>query len=200
MRIVDEAAREAKRTELLDAAARCFAERGYHATRTADICALAGMSSGNLFHYFPTKQAVLLALIERDGAATASSVAELAAADDPFGALLLLLDDVCRLAADSTYSGLALEISALAHRDDDVAVRFKANDASFRRGLEDLLERAAAAGQLDTDLTAEDAATWIAALVDGMFARVAADPTFRPETQSAVLRRIVSQLVRGAAS
>ncbi|MGF7125076.1 TetR/AcrR family transcriptional regulator [Rhodococcus sp. BE178] len=200
MRTVDEAARRAKRTELLDAAARCFAERGYHATRTADICALAGMSSGNLFHYFPTKQAVLLALIERDGTETASAVAELGASDDPFGALLLLLDDVCRLAADSTYSGLALEISALAHRDDDVAVLFKANDLSFRKALEDLLERADDAGQLDTDLTAEDASTWIAALVDGMFARVAADPDFQPETQSAVLRRIVAQLLRGAAS
>jgi len=200
VRTVDEAARAAKRTELLDAAARCFAERGYHATRTADICAQAGMSSGNLFHYFPTKQAVLLALIERDGTQTASSVAELATADDPFDALLGLLDDVCRLAADSTYSGLALEVSALAHRDEDVAVRFKAGDLGFRKGLEDLLERAAAAGQLDTDLTTEDAATWIAALVDGMFARVAADPAFRPEAQSAVLRRIVSQLLRGVPS
>ncbi len=53
LRTVDEAARETKRIALLDAAAQCFAERGYNATRTADICSAAGMSSGNLFHYFP---------------------------------------------------------------------------------------------------------------------------------------------------
>jgi hypothetical protein len=40
------------------------------------------------------------------------------------------------------------------------------------------------AGQLQTDLTAEQAATWLAALIDGMFARVAADPDFHPETQT----------------
>lgn len=199
MRTVDEAAREAKRTALLDAAAQCFADRGYNATRTADICSAAGMSSGNLFHYFPTKHAVLLALVERDGAETAAAVDELAAADDPFAALQLLLDEICRLAADPTYSGLALEISALAHRDEDVAMRFEANDLSFRQGLERLLRRAEGAGLLDTDLTAAQAATWLAGLIDGMFARVAADPNFEPIEQAPVLRRIVSQLLRGTA-
>ncbi|MFC7448426.1 TetR/AcrR family transcriptional regulator [Rhodococcus daqingensis] len=197
MRTVDEAARAARQAALLDAAARCFAERGYNATRTADICALAGMSAGNLFHYFPTKHAVLLALVERDGAQTAEEMAGLAAAADPVAALLALLDEICALAADPVYSGLALEISALAHRDEDVAVRFKANDLAFRKGLADLVERAERDGRLDTDLTAEHAATWLAALVDGLFARVAADPEFDPRSQAPVLRRIVTQLLAG---
>ncbi|QBJ96309.1 TetR/AcrR family transcriptional regulator [Rhodococcus sp. ABRD24] len=197
MRTVDETAREAKRTALLDAAADCFAERGYNATRTADICAAAGMSSGNLFHYFPTKHAVLLALVEREGNETAASIAELSTTADPFAALLLLLDEICRLAADPTYSGLALEISALAHRDEDVSLRFKENDLRFRQGLESLLRRADEAGQLDTDLALDSAATWLAGLVDGMFARVAADPDFEPATQAPVLRRIVTQLLSG---
>ncbi len=105
LRTVDEAARETKRIALLDAAAQCFAERGYNATRTADICSAAGMSSGNLFHYFPTKHAVLLAVVERDGAETAAAIAGLTTAADPFAALLSLLDEICRLAADATYSG-----------------------------------------------------------------------------------------------
>lgn len=198
MRTVDVEARAAKATAILDAAARCFAERGFAATRTADICALAGMSSGNLFHYFPTKHAVLLALVERDGAETDASMAELAQADDPFGALLVLLDEICRLAGDPVYSGLALEISAVAHRDEEVAVRFKANDLVFRDGLAALVRRADAAGQLSTTLSAEHAATWLAALVDGMFARVAADPEFDAPAQAGVLRRVVTQLLGGA--
>ncbi len=156
------------------------------------------MSSGNLFHYFPTKHAVLLAVVERDGAETAAAIAGLTTAADPFAALLSLLDEICRLAADATYSGLALEISALAHRDEDVAMRFEANDLSFRQGIETLLRRADDAGLLDTDLTAEQAATWLAGLIDGMFARVAADPHFEPTAQAPVLRRIVTQLLQGA--
>ncbi|MGW6375487.1 TetR/AcrR family transcriptional regulator [Rhodococcus sp. NPDC055112] len=199
MRTVDVAARAAKRTALMDAAARCFAERGYSATRTADICSGAGMSSGNLFHYFPTKHAVLLALVERDGEQTGEAMTDLAQADDPLAGLLSLLDEVCGLAGDPVYSGLALEISAVAHRDEEVAARFKANDHTFRCGLATLVERASDAGQLSTDLTPEHAATWLAALVDGMFARVAADPDFDPAAQAPILRRIVTQLLAGGA-
>ncbi len=79
---------------------------------------------------------MLLAVVERDGAETAAAIAGLTTAADPFAALLSLLDEICRLAADATYSGLALEISALAHRDEDVAMRFEANDLSFRQGIE----------------------------------------------------------------
>ncbi|MFF2021307.1 TetR/AcrR family transcriptional regulator [Streptomyces sp. NPDC058171] len=196
MRTVNPAQRAAKRKALLDAAAVCFAERGYEATRTADICAAVGMSSGNLFHYFRSKHEVLLALVERDGAETAASVAELALADDPFAALLAFLEEVCALAADPVFAGLALEIAAQAHRDEDVATRFKANDRSFRDGLAALVRAADEAGQLRTPLTADAAATWLAALVDGVFARVAADPQFQPRAQAPVLRRMVTALLR----
>ncbi|MBP5144114.1 TetR family transcriptional regulator, partial [Pseudomonas chlororaphis] len=43
MRPANPLQREAKRTALLDAAAQCFAEAGFVATRTADICSTAGM-------------------------------------------------------------------------------------------------------------------------------------------------------------
>lgn len=196
MRTADPVQRESKRQAILDAACRCFAERGYDATRTADICALAGMSSGNMFHYFASKHEVLLAVVERDGAVTAASVLELAQSRDPMAALLELLDAVCALAGDPIQSGLALEISAQAHRDEDVALRFKANDRSLRDGLELLLRAADRAKQLRTVLSIEDAATWLAALIDSVFARVAADPDFRPQEQSAVLRRIVLRLLQ----
>ncbi|MEW1549598.1 TetR/AcrR family transcriptional regulator [Streptomyces tsukubensis] len=196
MRTVNAAQRAAKREALLDAAAQCFAERGYEATRTADICAVVGMSSGNLFHYFRTKHDVLLALVEREGTQTAAFLAELGAECGPFDALLGLLEAVCEMAADPVAGGLALEISAQAHRDEDVALRYKANDRSFRDGLAGLVRAADAAGEIRTDLTPEAAATWLAALVDGVFARVEADPDFRPAEQSAVLRRLVTHLLR----
>ncbi len=67
MRTVDPQQRESKRRALLDAASRCFAEAGFVATRTADICTAAGMSAGNLFHYLASKHELLLALVAREG-------------------------------------------------------------------------------------------------------------------------------------
>ena len=44
-----------RRDEILAAAQRCFARSGFHGASMQDICAEAGMSPGNLYRYFPSK-------------------------------------------------------------------------------------------------------------------------------------------------
>jgi TetR/AcrR family transcriptional regulator len=46
----------AKEAAILDAATRLFGDRGFEATRTAEIAAAAGVTERTLFRYFPTKQ------------------------------------------------------------------------------------------------------------------------------------------------
>ncbi|HUZ80892.1 MAG TPA: TetR/AcrR family transcriptional regulator [Gaiellaceae bacterium] len=48
-----------RRRELLDAAARVFARRGFHASRVGDIAEEAGVAHGLLYHYFRSKEEVL---------------------------------------------------------------------------------------------------------------------------------------------
>lgn len=57
------------RTRLVLAAMRLFAEKGYGSTSVADILKEGDANPGSLYHYFPTKQDVLLAVLEayRDG-------------------------------------------------------------------------------------------------------------------------------------
>ena len=47
-----------RKQQLLDAAARLFAERGYAETRIVDICREAGVAKGLFYWYFETKEAV----------------------------------------------------------------------------------------------------------------------------------------------
>jgi len=52
-------ASEDKRTRILDAAIRVFAEHGYHGARVGDIAEDAGVAHGLLYHYFASKDEVL---------------------------------------------------------------------------------------------------------------------------------------------
>ncbi|SFM59218.1 TetR/AcrR family transcriptional regulator [Methanolobus profundi] len=47
---------EDKKTALLEAALKLFTERGFHGTSTAHISKEAGVATGTLFNYFPTKE------------------------------------------------------------------------------------------------------------------------------------------------
>ena len=61
----DPAAWDAKKEEILLAALRVFAARGFVGTRITDIAAEAGMSPGLLYHYFKEKESVFSELVTR---------------------------------------------------------------------------------------------------------------------------------------
>ena len=54
-----------RKTQILDAAIRCFARRGFHLTSMHDISAEAGISVGLIYRYFANKEAVISAMADR---------------------------------------------------------------------------------------------------------------------------------------
>ena len=52
------------RHKLVNVAMRLFAEKGFNSTSVADILKEANVNSGSLYHYFETKQSLLLAVLE----------------------------------------------------------------------------------------------------------------------------------------
>lgn len=195
MRKVDPDKHEARRRQILKAAIACFSAKGFHRTSTAEICAEAGMSPGNLFHYFPNKQAIIAAIVDAERQDTAAYFEDAIKADDLFAELLGFMEIVLALAADPAYARLALDISGEAMRDADIGERVARNDAEIQAALRALLAAAASRGQVDPSLDPTAAATWIGALIDGIFGRVAVDPTFRPKEQAATLRLLISRFL-----
>ena len=57
--------REARRADLVTAAASTFAERGVANTAVSDIVRAAGVAQGTFYLYFPSKDDVVLAVAER---------------------------------------------------------------------------------------------------------------------------------------
>jgi AcrR family transcriptional regulator len=64
MRITAEE-KTATRERILDAAIQSFRTRGFEATTTRDIATAAGIATGTLFNYFPTKEAIVEFLAEQ---------------------------------------------------------------------------------------------------------------------------------------
>ncbi|TNM26644.1 TetR/AcrR family transcriptional regulator [Streptomyces sedi] len=52
----------ARRQQILDGAARCFARDGFHGTSMQDVLRETGLSAGAVYRYFPSKDAIIGAL------------------------------------------------------------------------------------------------------------------------------------------
>ena len=157
-----------RRAEILDTAKRLFAERGFHATSMRDLCAALSMSPGNLYHWFPSKQAIIAAFVEADRATTASRLAALSTAGDLASAAVPQIIGYVTTATDAEIR-LYLEIYAAALRDPELAPLVRTADAEARAGLAALLR---GAGIAEPEATA----VVVIALVDGLVSRRAIEP------------------------
>jgi AcrR family transcriptional regulator len=95
---VSEGLRERKkqrtREQIVEAAMRLFAERGYHATTIADIAAAADVAPRTFFAYFPSKEAVVFHNVDRDLDALASALRNRLPGETAFDALRRWLDSL----------------------------------------------------------------------------------------------------------
>jgi len=157
-----------RRTEILETAARLFAEQGFHATSMRDLCAALGMSPGNLYHWFPSKQAIIAAFVEADRADTAARLAALSSAADLRAALPGQLLATVTEASEAEIR-LYLEVYATALRDPELAPLVREADEAARAQLAALLAGIGVA-------VPDSAAVAIIALVDGLMSRRAVDP------------------------
>ena len=56
---------QARRQQVLTAAAECFRRRGFHGASMAEIAKTAGMSAGHIYNLFENKDDVIAAIVER---------------------------------------------------------------------------------------------------------------------------------------
>ena len=137
----------ARRREILGAASRLFREKGLHATGMREIAAELGMTAGNLYYYFPSKQELLAWCQEETLGELGERARSIAAADEPAARRLarLVVEHVAVL-NESTPGSLAhLEIEEVpAERRPALLARRKRYERVWRRLIEDGI----AAGEL----------------------------------------------------
>jgi TetR/AcrR family transcriptional regulator, repressor for uid operon len=169
-----------RRLEILDAAQRCFARSGFHGASMQEICAEAEMSPGNLYRYFPSKEALIAGICERNRAEAADSMLAVDQAPGFFEGLAALARHHL-VERPEEEAGLCAEIMAESRRNPEIARLHTELEQDIKTRLIDMLRRAASRGEISSAVDLDGAATMLMVLGDGLSWRRASDPTFKAE-------------------
>jgi len=135
------------RTRIVMTAMELFWEKGFQSTSIADILSRSQVHSGSLYHFFPGKQDVLIAVLEayRDGIDEWLLAPAWTGVDDPIDRIFALLDGyrVQLVTTECTY-GCPIGSLALELHEPDLRVRqlLAENFANWTKAIARCLEAA----------------------------------------------------------
>jgi AcrR family transcriptional regulator len=175
VRTVNEAAHAQRRSAILDAAEQAIATRGYEQMAISDILRELGISSGAFYHYYDSKPALLLALVERMGDEIEQLV--LPVVHDPTpGALDKLMRFFATLDRwKFAHKNLLLAYFPVWYGDENAIVRHKLYRARVKRlapWLENIIQQGVEEGVFQSPYADQTARMIIALLEDIGYANV----------------------------
>jgi TetR/AcrR family transcriptional repressor of uid operon len=189
-----------RRQRILEAAERAFVRYGFHAATMQHVADEVGMSAGNLYRYFPSKEAIVEGLCELDQAELAMAFSELMA--DNRHILEAMRYSLRRhvLEKPPEKARLLVEIWAEAGRNPRVAQMTRAIDAEVRARIEELIDAARDAGVASPRLDSRFGARFFVTFVAGMFKRIATEDDFDSEAEMPMAIGVLKALMAGALS
>jgi AcrR family transcriptional regulator len=191
---VTEAHSAARRQQIIDAAYRCFARKGFHQATMRDIYAEANLSPGAVYHYFDSKDAIIQASFEFDYGRSRALFDAAIASDDPLKALHELLDFFFRgLEAAAALGAPRVNVQGWSE-----ALVNPALFSTIRRVLDDSLEalseiirRAQELGQIDRSLDPRSVGRMLLSLYYGLELQKALDPEVEIDSYVAAIKTLL---------
>ncbi|HEX4025816.1 MAG TPA: TetR/AcrR family transcriptional regulator [Steroidobacteraceae bacterium] len=186
-----------QRARILDAAERCFIERGFHAASMAHIAATAGMSAGLIYRYFGAKNEIVQAIVQRhletDGCV---AMRRLNTREDICTEALHMFERWRRRDDPSMNAALMLELTAEAARDPEIAQIVRSKDQTVNQELVQAVQRAARADGVHlTAAAAYMRAVVLQCMVEGLACRVVRDPELRAKSLRPLLTKVIAALM-----
>jgi AcrR family transcriptional regulator len=195
---VDKAAARAEmqRDRILKAAQQSFIKHGFHAAGMAGIAAAAGMSPGLIYRYFANKNAIILAIIERQLAEKSANIDSLQHQPDWDERIRKLFQGWQRGDDTLMNAALFLEMSAEATRDPQIAQALAAADAQARqRFLAWMRDHARSQGASPDDDELQARALSLQSFIEGLAIRAVREPDFDVAGVVAAARLVVPALL-----
>jgi TetR/AcrR family transcriptional regulator, transcriptional repressor of aconitase len=156
---------QARRRQILDGARACFARYGYEGATVRVLEEEIGLSRGAIFHHFPDKDALFLALAIEDAEAMLDTVAE-------HGLVQVMRDMVA--APDAGRLGAQLEIARRLRTDPAFRVAWAPRIQELERAVRARLRRQRDAGTLREGVDIDQLAAYLELILEGLIAHLAA--------------------------
>ena len=191
---------EARRQQILDAAAVCFRDHGFHSASIANIARTAGMSVGHIYHYFENKEAVIAAIVASDEDHVRERFEEFRNASDLFNTLVERADGGLERSLDVGRSALVMEVLAEAGRNPRVAGIVEASDRVIGAELREIIEeawRSQHPGRTPDPVRLDAQVELIGAVFDGLRARAIRHPGLNREAVLALLKPVLRRILEG---
>nr|WSW70573.1 TetR/AcrR family transcriptional regulator [Streptomyces sp. NBC_00995] len=193
---------DARRRQILDGAARCFARDGFHATSMQDVFTEVGLSAGAVYRYFGGKED-LIAAIAGEAVAGVRQAFERAARDSPPPTPDVLIGRVVRtLFGDDAagragldrraYAGLIVQVWAETLRSERLAATLGEAYAGLRVSWSELVGAYRASGVLAADVPDEHIARTLIATAQGFIVQLAMFGDAGPEALEGGLRGLMA--------
>lgn len=169
---VSDAHRAARRDQILEAAMLRFAEGGFHATGMAEVIAATGLSAGAVYRYFPSKEALIRAIVEERVLDTAKEGFQRildAGVDDPIEAVAAALAIIDRVRDDEgvDLTRVAVQAWAEAMRNPDIRDVARGAYETMRGYLAAVARRGQEHGRIPADADPNELAKPMLSLVMG---------------------------------
>lgn len=169
---VSEEYSDTRRQQIIDAAYRCFARKGFHQTTMREIYAEAGLSPGAIYHYFASKEDIIEASFIFDYHRSRPILERLANEPDPVAAIDQLIDFFYTgLESASALGADRVNIQgwgeALVNPRLNAPLREFIHD--FRELVVGLIQRGQADGKIDPDIDPEAAGEVILSSFLGLY-------------------------------
>ena len=187
-----------RRTQILQAARDCFAERGYAVTRVEEIAKAAGLSKGGLYVHFASKEAIFDALHDEEVARAGEALAVIRAlplpAREKLGALAAGI--VARYVSSEQHRRFLLVLGEVGLSTPSVQAKVLATHGMFVAAITEMVEEGIASGEF-RPVDPRYAALLLKVLSDGIEGAIALG--YEMDT-AAFLQEAVDILLHGLAS
>jgi TetR/AcrR family transcriptional repressor of uid operon len=186
-----------RHARILDAAERCFVRAGFHRTTMQDVAAEAGMSAGNLYRYFRSKEQIVVGLAERDRESFHADFAAVRDGSD-FVTAFERLGRKYLVDEPRQKSILAVEIWAEATRNTGISGICGAVDGEVHGMLSSVFESARQRGLISPATDVDLAVSLLLTVGDGLMKRRALEADFDGERELAMAMAMFRALFAGA--